>query len=466
MSLQTSRIYVLFLSLLSLVSCEKPSDIGLDLQGSNTLGTSFERAQVSAATIVEPDSILAFKGNPIVVGKATDGDLGTITAAHYTRIGLNGTNVSFNSATNSADSVVLVMAYTGYYYGDTTTNITLEVHRLAEGFEDAKTYFSTTTMATGGQLGSVTFKPRHNRVTRNGKEFSRLLRIKLDQAFASELMGKSGKTEFSTQDAFRNYLKGIVIKPSQNSAAGSIIGLNTLPDSAGNLLGKVAGMNLYFKDQAGKTQYHNFTFSGDSYFNGINAERQGKLDINPGTEVPAAETGNVTFIQENTGVKTRITFPGLENFNSGKGKVFINYAELVLPVKPGTINANGKVSKPASHVLLYESTAKKRVAKTSAGVAFAVQRGEAPALGITRPLRALYNADSAFYKADITSYVQALVDKQKANNGIIVSPLAEDAYTATAAGLSFPGTISVNRSIISTAGKGIQLRIYYSTLNQ
>ena len=465
MNLRTSSVYLFLLSLITLASCEKPSDIGLNLQG-NTLGTTFGTNAVSAATIVEPDSILAFKGNPIVVGKATDGELGTITATHYTRFSLNGTNVTFVAPSKTADSAVLVLSYTGYYYGDTTASITLDVKRLSEPFIDAKTYFSTDVLATNADLGTITFKPRKNRVSKNGKEFSRLLRIKLDQNFANELMSKSGTADFSTQDAFRNYLKGIAIAPAASSASGSIVGFNTLPDSAGSLLGNVAGLNLYFKDQAGKTKSHNFPLSGDAYFNGIKADRQGKLAVAPAVEVPATETGNATFIQENTGVKTRITFPGLENFKDGKGNVYINYAELILPVKAGTTGANGIVTKPSSGIFLYESTPGKRVAKTSAGVTKAIQRGDAPALGITRPLRALYNADSSFYKADLTSYVQALVDKQKSNNGVIVSPVAEDSYTAAATGLAYPGTITVNRSIISTAGKGIQLRIYYSTLNQ
>ncbi|KAA9331731.1 DUF4270 family protein [Adhaeribacter soli] len=464
MNLRTSSVYLFLLSLITLASCEKPSDIGLNLQG-NTLGTTFGTNAVSAATIVEPDSILAFKGKPIVVGKTTDGELGTITATHYTRVNLNGTNVTFDAPSRTADSAVLVLSYSGYYYGDTTISITLDVKRLSEPFIDAKTYFSTDVLATDATLGSITFKPRKNRLSSNGKEYSRLLRIKLDQNFANELMSKSGTADFSTQEAFRNYLKGIAIAPAANSASGSIIGLNTSPDSAGTQL-SIAGLNLYFKDQAGKTKSHNFTLSPDAYFNGIKADRQGKLKIAPAMEVPSAETGDVTYIQENTGVKTRITFPGLENFKDGKGNVYINYAELILPVKAGTIGSIGTVTRPSSGIFLYESTPGKRVAKTSGGVAYAVQRGDAPALGITRPLRALYNTDSSFYKADITSYVQALVDKQKPNNGVIVSPVPEDSFTATAAGLAFPGTITVNRSIISTAGKGIQLRIYYSTLNQ
>ena len=465
MRLRISTVLPLFFFLLTLASCENPSDIGLNLQG-HTLGTSFEKSQVTASTILAPDSILSFRAAPILVGKVNDGEFGTLTAGHYTRIGLNGTNVSFDPATNPQDSAVLVLAYTGYYYGDTTTAIKVNVHRLAEDFREDKSYFTTDQLNTSDLLGSLTFKPKKNRTTRNGAEFSRLLRIPLSKAFADELLSKSGQTALSTQQEFQKYFKGIAITADPSSGAGSIVGFTTFPDSAGTQLGNVAGLRLYFKDKAGAQQVHTFSFNGEAYFTGLKATRQGtKLaSLVPGQELSSTETGNVTYIQENTGVKTRLIFPGIENFQQGKGQVYINYAELILPVNNTT--ASGKVTNPAEAIFLYESSPGKKVARTPGGNVYTIQRGDASAFGVTKPIRVLYNSDSAFYKADITSYVQALIEKKKTNNGIIVSPVAEDYQTATLAGLSsFPGTVTANRSVISTSGKGVQLRIYYSKLN-
>src|SRR4051812_25928448 len=113
MSLRINSYILSLLFLLTLVSCEKPSDIGLGLQTENNLvGTTLEKMKVEAGTVVQPDSILAFKNKPILVGKATDGEFGTVTAAHYSEVSLNGTGVGFDINPGSqADSMVLVLPY-------------------------------------------------------------------------------------------------------------------------------------------------------------------------------------------------------------------------------------------------------------------------------------------------------------------------------------------------------------------
>src|SRR5688572_12074053 len=161
MSLRTNSFFLSLLLLLTLVSCEKPSDIGLGLQGENNLvGTTLEKTKVEASTVVQPDSIVAFKNKPVLVGKAIDGDFGTLTAGHYSEIFLNGTSVSFDINPNTqADSMVLVLAYNGYYYGDTTATMTVNVLKLEENFQDNQTYFTNSSLQTGDVLGSLTFKP-------------------------------------------------------------------------------------------------------------------------------------------------------------------------------------------------------------------------------------------------------------------------------------------------------------------
>jgi hypothetical protein len=472
MSLQTSRFSLLFLSLLALASCEEPGDIGLNLPGQNAVGTSYDKSRtITASTIVQPDSILAFQSNPIMVGQTSDGELGEVSAGQYTEVGLNGTAVEFDVTTGAqADSLVLVLAYSGYYNGDTTANLTVNVNRLSENFVDNNTYYTNTVLTAPDLLGSKTFKPKYYRTNLSAKTgkstkyaFSRMARIPLTttatgKAFADELLHKS----FSSQEDFRLYWKGIVI-----SATGkSIVGFHTLPDSAGNLLGRVAGINLYFTDKSGKHLVHNFALSGTYYYNSIKGNRTGVLNLKKGEEALATLTNNITYTQENTGVKTRLTFPDLSALKPQQGKIYVNHADLIVPVKPGTINDNGKVNKAPEAIYLYESTPGKRVSKSILGVSFAVQQGNSSPFGLSSPNRALYVADSGFYKADVTSYIQALLDNRKTNNGIIVSPQAEDLFTKKAAlgtSAAFPGTITVNRALLNPAK--MQLRIYYSLIN-
>lgn len=470
MSLRTSYSFLSFFFLLTLISCEDPTDIGLNLPGQNQLGTHFERFPAQAATVIHPDSILAFQNEPIAIGKVTDGEFGTITPTHYTEIGLNGTNISFNASNNQSDSLVLVMAYTGYYYGDTTANITVNVLELDESFQENKTYFINSTLKTKGTiLGSKTFKPRFNRikkeVTKDGTktvvEFSRLLRIPLAKSFGDALVGKT----FSTQEDLKAFWKGIAITAASSSATGSIAGFSTFPDSAGIQQANIAGINLYFTDTNGKKQKKNFSFSG-TFFNGVEVSRTGDLATldKPNKELPGQQSNNTAFIQANTGVKTKLTFPNLQDFKNGKGNIYINYAELVIPVKPGTVNANGKVTPAPPSILLYQGTPGNRVVKTTGGTAIAIQTGNSPVNNLTTPAVGLFNKDSLHYKVNITSYVQAVIDQKKPNNGILLTPTPEDKVSALGAGLSYPGTLSLNRALLDATDKKIALRIYYSEL--
>ena len=441
MSLRTSRVYLPFFFLLALISCENPTDIGLNLPGQNQLGTHFETQPALASTVIQPDSILAFKNEPIVVGKVTDGLLGTISATHYTEIGLNGTNISFSPGTTPNAKLELVLGYTGYYYGDTTVSIKLNVFQLSQNFQEDKTYFINDKVLTEpSPIGSITFKPQSHRLNSE----SRLITIPLDQNLATQLLGRS----FATQEDFRNFWRGIAITPDPSSAAGSLVGFTTLPDSAGVSKPKgTAGINLTYTDADGKVQTHNFSFSGAHYFNGIEVTRQGALTAldKPNKELASTQTNNVTYIQANSGVKTRLTFPGLENFKENKGNIFINHAELIIPVKPNSFNAKNPVTPVPQTIFLYEINDNFRIPRTTGGTAFAVQAGNSPAF-------------------NITSYVQAIIDKRKVNNGILVTPTAEDQLSARTANLSFPGTLNLRRALIDAADKNIGLRIYYSEL--
>ena len=466
MNLRTSRVYLPFFFLLTLISCEKPSDIGVNLPGQNQLGTHFEVQTAQASTVLHPDSILAFRNEPIVVGKVSDGVFGTISATHYTEIGLNGNN-SFTPGTNPNPTLELILAYSGtdeksgFYYGDTTVAIKLNVYKLSENFQETKTYFINDKVATeSALLGSITFEPMPNRTA---AKKNRMITIPLDQAFANQLLTKS----FATQEDFRNFWKGIAISPDPSSAAGSLIGFTTLPDSANTVLlpKGTAGINLTYTDTEGKTKKHNFTFAGQ-YFNGLEITRQGALTAldKPTKELPASATNKETYIQANTGVKTKLVFPGLENFKENKGNIFINHAELVIPVKKGSFNASNPVTPLPKTIFLYESKLNNRVSETSGGTAFAIQAGNAPANGFANPAIGNLIEDSLHYSVNITSYVQAVIAKQKANNGIIITPTAEDNVSAQGAGQSFPGTLNLKRALIDAADNKIKLRIYYSKL--
>src|SRR5690606_29955315 len=135
------------------------------------------------------------------------------------------------------DSVNLVLTPNAgrYFYGDTTKNQKIYVHRVTEeiepkdllpliGLNNIPVYVTSAAIFSdqkvdydATELGSLTFAPRVNSID--------TLSIRLSNVFGQELFDKinSGHADVSSNVNFQQYLKGLTLVPDDQNTA--ILGL-------------------------------------------------------------------------------------------------------------------------------------------------------------------------------------------------------------------------------------------------
>ncbi|MCC9165312.1 DUF4270 family protein [Pontibacter harenae] len=461
MNLAARRFLLFFFSIATLASCEDPTEIGLNLQDENQIGTSYtDTFSISTGTVLLNDSILSFRQQPALIGRYTDPVLGSITTNTFTQLGLNGSTVMFGSSDNPAvaDSLVLTLDYSTIY-GNRDSDISVSVHRLQEGFDEKTSYFTNSALAyEETPLGSSTFRPRLIPIKRNNVEVDSavLVKIKLDPALANELVSLSGTDPLRTQENFNNYLKGLAFITT-STTSGSVIGIN--------LTSTNTRLRLHYKTGT-EVKHHDFRFatSGLYYFNNVVPDRTGTAvaDLQTkGQYLSAEETNGDSYVQANTQLLTKLMFPSLNKFKEEQGNIIVNRAELIIPVKAASTN----VLAPSPQLVLYEATNANRIATNSSGTPLAVQLSAVGAANTTSyPAPVAYNSEKSAYTINVTSYVQNLLMGQKQNNGLLLSPGVSVAVSGQSTRQIVTEPFPYRAVISNTEAQPVKLRLYFSKL--
>ena len=168
--------------------------------------------------------------------------------------------------------------------------------------------------------------------------------------------------------------------------------------------------------------------------------------------VPASVLSGTSYVQEGTGLATRVTFQGLEALKA-TANLTVNRAEIRVPVKPFTNALFGNptqlyaVEVDANNVALQRTVnfiPTDRVVQTDGAVQTS---GGLPATGT------LNNATStqAYYSLPITNYLDAFLKNKLEGNPIslVLTP-----------SIQASSTLSLNRAVLDA--NNITLRVYYS----
>ena len=460
MNLAVRRFLLFFFSIATLASCEDPTDIGIDLQDENQIGTDFtDTITINTGTVFLPDSILSFRVNPVQAGFLADPVLGTLKASTYTEVGLGGTDVTFGE-NPQVDSMVLTLDYS-FIFGNKTQPLTLSVYRLTEGFQEKVSYFTNTTLAKEETpLGSATLVPllyeKKKQFDVDSTAARRLVKIKLPQSLINEFVAQSGQAPLKTQANFEAFFKGLALVPEGDPA--SILALNLAADSS-----KIV---MHYRNGADKKK-HTFRFAQNSavgYFTNLEGNRAGTAleALNQkGDFVAAAQTGKESYVQSGTQLLTKLTIPYLQQFKEAAGNIIINRAELIVPVKA---NSTSSFTAPPQ-LVAYQTNSSNRILKDNSGNALTVQvNGVGQVNGTSYPAALMYDSKRNRYTLNMTSYFQAMLLDKKPNTGLLLAPAI---VTAAQSG---PYTVQAEtrpyRAIISnTDNNKVQLVVYYSKLN-
>ncbi len=392
---------------LAVSSCTKESDlIGLEVQPPSDQLNIFFTDTLSLVTVsLREDSLRidkAFTQNNLL-GSINDPLLGTTRAGFYTQLLLPFSNVNFGTAP-VLDSIILSMAYKGYY-GDTTTMQTVNVYRMTEAIHTDSSYYTNQVFATeASPLVTYSFQPRPTDsvvVASFVKKVAPQIRINLGNTFGNEILSAS-TADLASNTAFLAFLKGLYVTAESVSSAGAISYID------------------YASSHTKVTLYYNDSLSLDLVINDNNARITHFEHDYPGSIVfgDALTGSNSTYVQTTAGVKTKVSFPHLKDMKR-EGNVAINKAELIVRVLPGSETPLAPVEK---FIIFASDTAGKNVIITDQFEGSSFVGGN-------------YESGSKVYKFTITRHIQELLNGTKDDLGLfIVSSNAVISANRTALG--------------------------------
>ena len=486
------------LSALALASCDKGTDLNVDLPDTTAISTEYKDYPLTVAT-VRLTPVQTLKTDHYLVGSLVDNVAGTTEARAYFNVVTTGLVDSLPSKLNQPvlDSAVLVMGF-DKVYGSTTTPAHFDVLRLDASLDERQVYNSETATTTGAPIasnltsrldrtrqqvvvpavaaipatGTTPAVPAVPAVTTTVPDQTVRLVLQrraiaatptqpaisaVPSAFVDELFAKmsSSSANFG-QTQLNSILKGMAIVPSAGHTTG-IVSFSRAYD---------ARIVVYFHATGAPNRGYSILFGPVYSGVGASAIRDPRyytriintlppalaVLANRASAVPASALNGTSYVQEGTGLSTRVTFQGLEALKATPN-LTVNRAEIRVPVKPFT---NALFGNPN---LLYavEVDANNNALQRTINFLSSdrvVQADGADQLGGGYPATGTLNdatTTQAYYSLPITNYLDAyLKDKLSGNPASLVLTPSIQASS----------TLSLNRAVLDA--NNITLRVYYS----
>jgi hypothetical protein len=458
----------------------------VDLPDQISTSTEYQDLDVDAATVrIAP--VQTLKADNFLVGRLEDNVAGTTEARAYFNV-VSGLDLITSAAdslpsklTNPVlDSVVMVMGFSKVY-GSATAPVRFDVFKLQAPLEEGTAYDASSAVPLGDPLGqNLTSRlDRTQQVTTTATppvtttvpdQTVRLLLQRravaatptqpalpaIPLAFATDLFARLSAPNYN-QAQLTAVLKGLVVAPSAGHN-GSIVSFGRT---------NIQRMVVYYHGSgAPRRSYSIFLGPVYSGSRGLAPARDPRYYTQLTNTLPSAlsalntRAGSVSptllngtsYVQEGTGLGTRITFKGLDALLQTPG-LTVNRAELRVPVKPFT---NALLSSPSA-LYAVEVDANNNVLQRAINFTSydrVVQADGAPQLGTGLPATGTLSevgAGTPYYSVAITNYLQAyLSDKLDGRPAALV--LAPNIRSST--------TLSLNRAALDAAN--IRLRVYFS----
>lgn len=316
----------------TILSCGTDTDAGEFVVGSDYLALNNKVVLIDTVTVdmstINFDSLVTSSQNRILVGSYDDAVFGKVKSDSYFQLTsetytLNSGGSDTETTNYVFDSIAMILKYDNYYYGDTTTVQTFDIHRLTQkvkpNTEDDSFYNNSVLSYSEESIGTISYRPRpieKDSVT-----------IKMDDTFGTALFQKLKKREITDFDSFSEYLKGLVLVSSASNSS-SVIGFDAATSK----------VRLYYSKYQADTEevpyIIDFTISSAAkQFNSISLDKTGtllqELPIST-SRLSSLLTNRQGFIQSGTGVACRIDFPNIKQLRYISDKGAIVDAELLL----------------------------------------------------------------------------------------------------------------------------------------
>lgn len=460
MKLYKLDLLTLLISLFILGGCQNTDSIGLDVDPSTDInGNNVDTITVRTATVRE-DSLVTNSLTQYPLGYFIDPIFGKTTANIALSLNLNTANVTFGTSP-VLDSAVLVLHYGTEFYGDSTSQLQMEVHQLSNRLIETTSYYNTDTHSfnntvIGSKSVRVNIKDsvRVTEIVTGKPDVQKTkapqVRIPINSSFINTNFLNAAPANFTTKALFNEFIKGLYLKvnKAQSTGSGGIAFFN-LKDSS--------RLEVYYKSQNGTTidttlvtfPIHNGSAPVASEF------KHDYTGTNVQTQLSNTSVQyDFTYAQALAGVRTRINFPYIQSLKS-LGNIAINKAELIVSVEGGT-----DLFKPSPRLLLYRTD-------------IANQRQLVPDFGIDASVAmtdfefgGFYNASKKRYKFVITTYIQDILKGKLKQYDTYLAPVNTD-YNRSSGPI--PSGATASRVVIGSGKGGVtykmKLNIIYSKIN-
>ncbi len=324
MMFKTPKLLGLILGLTVLIACDKEeNELGDNLIHNPELNhfTSDSTAIITTYNII--DSVFTLNPDFPIIGSSNDVQFGKTNASLFSELHLAQNDISFGD-NPVLDSIVLNLKYKNYF-GDTTLNQHFQIYRLTEQLDTVKKY-SNQNYATGEMLGDVFFTPAVQNITINGEDESISFlsqSLRLNDAFGTEILSKSGGVELSDNVNFTTYFNGLHIVP-QNDFGLDQGTFFTIDYEASNI-------KLYYNNDV-ESDSLNFVFNTST--KSLNHYEHDYSNSNAETSLLTDTSTENLFIQSMAGMDVVVEFPDLSALDS----TYINKAVLIIPRSEDTIS--------------------------------------------------------------------------------------------------------------------------------
>ncbi|MDX1956564.1 MAG: DUF4270 family protein [Chitinophagaceae bacterium] len=324
------KIILPVLVVVGLFSCYKNTiQFGTQPENEYTRLIAIDSVEPVLSTILL-DSFTTNNPASFFAGNLRDPYLGLIRTASFFKIDKPATLPEI-PVTAVYDSICLVLRLNEYYLGDTTQPLTIQVHELAEELQyPFSTYMYNTTnfLVKPQALGSrrLTIRPTYDDS----------VLIRLDDARGLDLYNKiyNVASDLASTDAFQQYLRGLRLSASDPDESV----LFGILSSSGSL-----AIRLFYHHTVPypESKEVDFLSVNDNYaFNQIKTDRSGTLlangpaSSNGLSELSSSASGNLSFMQSNAGLYSKVIFPSLRNILQREETLRLLKAELFLrPIK-------------------------------------------------------------------------------------------------------------------------------------
>lgn len=420
--------------LLAINSCKKPDTLGLEtLPDSDRLLGEFTDTITVQAHILREDSLNTVGLTFNVLGSHYDPIFGMTRASLFTQFRLSTSQPDFGTNV-TVDSVVLSLAYAGYYSDIMKLGgiQSFNVYRVMESFHDSAYYSNDSIPCQKFPIGTYTgFVEAKTNIFINGTEEPPQLRIKLNDNFSAQLLQAA---TLSTDAGFLQQIKGFCIAPV---SANLLPGQGTLayinPASAYTKL-----TMYYSNDDTSGLSYNFIINSGTKRFSSFSHDYSLASEITAQFADSTLGTERI-FLQAMSGLKAKITFPHLNELTAGEKKIAINRAELIFNIAENTYE---KLSPAARLVLIKkDSDGKFKVLDDNLYETSEFTGG-------------FYSSDNKNYVFNIPRHLQSLINDTASDKSVYLRVSG--------------AAVSANRVVINGPGnadKPLKLKLTYTILD-